>query len=434
MRFSFPLHARIFVGMITGAALGLICRQADLPAETLQFIIACLKPVGDIFLRMIFMMVIPLIFSALTLGVAELGDLRRIGRIGMKTLGYSILITGISVLIGITMVEIFRPGDGMSETDRTTLLQQYAGNYQKVKENVTVAQAQAPGDLITKIVPRNPLEDMVRAFDPTYTGGGLLAVMFLSVMMGIALSSADPDKTQTFRKFLEGLYEIVMKIIGYAMQLAPFGVAALLFQLTANLGYGVLLMILKYVILVLVALAIHQFGTYSLAVRFLGGMNPIFFFKNIREVMLTAFATSSSNASLPDAIRVTVEKLKIPREIANFVLTVGSTANQNGTALYEGITVLFLAQCFGVDLTLTQQITVVVMSVLAGIGTAGVPGGSLPLMVTVLMSVGIPGESITLIYGADRILDMSRTVLNVTGDITAAVVINRSEKATLAEP
>jgi DAACS family dicarboxylate/amino acid:cation (Na+ or H+) symporter len=200
-----------------------------------------------------------------------------------------------------------------------------------------------------------------------------------------------------------------------------------MFVLTANLGYSILLMLFNYVWVVLLALAIHQFGTYSLAIKFLGKMSPLFFFSKIREVMLTAFATSSSNATLPDAIRVSVTKLKLPKEIAHFVLTVGSTANQNGTALYEGITVLFLAQVFGIELSLTQQLMVVFMSVLAGVGTAGVPGGSLPLIVMVLISVGIPGESIALIYGVDRILDMSRTVLNVTGDITAAVVVSRSE-------
>jgi len=422
-----PLHARILLGMTLGVAAGIICQEAGIDPALLKSISAWIKPIGDIFLRLIFMMVIPLILSALTLGVAELGDLKRIGRIGLKTLLYTLIVTGISVIIGITAVQVFRPGDSISIEEREKLIAQYSEKYSVISENVAKAKERNALETLVQIIPRNPLEDMVRAFDPTYTGGGLLSVMFLSVILGIALSASDPEKTKYFKGLLEGLYELVMKIIGYAMWFAPFGVASLMFVLTANLGYSILLMLFNYVWVVLLALAIHQFGTYSLAIKFLGKMSPLFFFSKIREVMLTAFATSSSNATLPDAIRVSVTKLKLPKEIAHFVLTVGSTANQNGTALYEGITVLFLAQVFGIELSLTQQLMVVFMSVLAGVGTAGVPGGSLPLIVMVLISVGIPGESIALIYGVDRILDMSRTVLNVTGDITAAVVVSRSE-------
>jgi len=423
-----PLHARILLGMTLGVAAGIICQEAGIDPALLKSISAWIKPIGDIFLRLIFMMVIPLILSALTLGVAELGDLKRIGRIGLKTLLYTLIVTGISVIIGITAVQVFRPGDSISIEEREKLIAQYSDKYSVISENVAKAKERNALETLVQIIPRNPFEDMVRAFDPTYTGGGLLSVMFLSVILGIALSASDPEKTKYFKGLLEGLYELVMKIIGYAMWFAPFGVASLMFVLTANLGYSILLMLFNYVWVVLLALAIHQFGTYSLAIKFLGKMSPLFFFSKIREVMLTAFATSSSNATLPDAIRVSVTKLKLPKEIAHFVLTVGSTANQNGTALYEGITVLFLAQVFGIELSLTQQLMVVFMSVLAGVGTAGVPGGSLPLIVMVLISVGIPGESIALIYGVDRILDMSRTVLNVTGDITAAVVVSRSEE------
>lgn len=428
-----PLHARILAGMVLGASAGVICQEAGVDPATLKAISAWVKPIGDIFMRLIFMMVIPLIISALTLGVADLGDLKKIGRIGFKTLLYTLVVTGISVIIGITAVQVFRPGDSISPEERQTLIQQYSDKYEVIAQNADKARERNALEVLVQIIPRNPLEDMVRAFDPAYTGGGLLSVMFLSLILGIALSASDPEKTKVFRGFLEGLYELVMKIIGYAMWFAPFGVASLMFVLTANLGYSILIMLFNYVWVVLLALAVHQFGTYSIVVKWLGGMSPVFFFGKIREVMLTAFATSSSNATLPEAISVSVNKLKLPKEIAHFVLTVGSTANQNGTALYEGITVLFLAQVFGIDLSLGQQLMVVLMSVLAGVGTAGVPGGSLPLIVMVLMSVGVPGESIALIYGVDRILDMSRTVLNVTGDITAAVVVSKSEAGYVAQ-
>jgi DAACS family dicarboxylate/amino acid:cation (Na+ or H+) symporter len=255
----------------------------------------------------------------------------------------------------------------------------------------------------------------------------MLAVMFFALMLGIALAVSPRQRVQPLINVLEALYEVTMVIIGFAMRLAPYGVAMLIFTLTARFGFSVVRQLGAYVAVVLFGLAFHQFVTYSLLLRLLGRTSPIEFFRGIREVMVTAFSTSSSNATLPTALRVTEENLGVPRDIAAFVLTLGSTANQNGTALFEGVTVLFLAQFFGVDLSLGKQVLVVLMSVLAGIGTAGVPGGSLPLIVPVLIAVGVPGEGIGVILGVDRLLDMCRTVLNVTGDITAAVVVARSE-------
>lgn len=420
-----PLHKKIFIGMITGIAGGIAVQYSGLSHETIDTITRFVKPVGDIFLRMIFMMVIPLILSALALGVAELGSLKKIGKVGLRTLMYTILVSAISVVIGIVMVKVFEPGKSISEQDRQILIERFASNSSSLQATATSAKSRGIGDILTTLVPKNPLEDMVKAFDPTYTGGGILAIMFLSLMIGIALSLSDPEKVGTFKRFLEGLYEVVMKIIGFGMNLAPYGVASLLFTLTATMGVSILVVLSKFVLVVVAALVIHQFGTYSVLLKLLGKMSPIYFFKNIREVMLTAFSTSSSNATLPTAIRVTIDNLKLPKDITNFVLTIGSTANQNGTALYEGITVLFLAQCFGVNLDLSQQIFVVFLAILGGIGTAGVPSGSLPIIMVILISVGVPGEGIAVIYGVDRILDMCRTVLNVTGDITAAVYVSR---------
>jgi DAACS family dicarboxylate/amino acid:cation (Na+ or H+) symporter len=288
-------------------------------------------------------------------------------------------------------------------------------------------EAKSIVDTLLDIIPRNPLEDAVRAFDASYRGGGLLAVMFFSLVFGVALATIDRSKTAGLVAAIEGLYEVVMKIISFAMRLAPFGVAALMFTISARLGFGIVGVLSKYVGVVLAGLALHQFGVYGLLVRLLARMSPIVFFKKIREVMLVAFSTSSSNATLPTALRVTEQRLGVPRHIAGFVLTLGSTGNQNGTALFEGVTVLFLAQFFGVHLTVAQQIQVVLMSILAGVGTAGVPGGSLPLIVIVLQSVGVPGEGIGVILGVDRILDMCRTTVNVTGDVACAAYVARSE-------
>ncbi len=218
-----------------------------------------------------------------------------------------------------------------------------------------------------------------------------------------------------------------MRLIGIVISFAPIGVAALLFTLTAQLGYEILEQLAYYVFVVVLALAIHQFVVYSLAVRLLGGMSPVVFFRGVQEAMITAFSTASSNATLPTALRVAEQNLKLPPAVSRFVLTVGSTTNQNGTALFEGVTVLFLAQFYGVELTLAEQVTVVLICVLGGIGTAGVPAGSIPVVALILGMVGVPVEGIGLILGVDRFLDMCRTTLNVTGDLAAAVVVSRGE-------
>ncbi|MBM3324885.1 MAG: dicarboxylate/amino acid:cation symporter [Calditrichaeota bacterium] len=427
MQKPLPLHIKIFIGLAVGVVAGLFCNAAFPDEPALEWAIKnVIAPFGQIFLRLIFMAVLPLIFSALALGVAELGDIRRLGRIGLKTFLYTVIVTSISVLIGISLVNAVKPGVGLSEDDRVALMSTImTPRAQAAVERA--AEAKSLVQTLLDLIPKNPLADAVGAFDETYRGGGILALMFFSLFVGIALALARSERTEVFEKWLQGLYDIVMKIISIAMKLAPYGVAALVFSVTARLGVDVVFLLGKYMAVVLIGLALHMFGVYSLILKYLIRVSPLKFFGRIEEVILTAFSTSSSNVTLPTALRVTEEKLGVPRTITNFVLTLGSTANQNGTALYEGVTVLFLAQFFGVDLTLTQQATVVFASVLAGIGTAGVPGGSLPVIVLVLVSVGVPGEGIGIILGVDRLLDMCRTVLNVTGDITAAMFVARSE-------
>jgi dicarboxylate/amino acid:cation (Na+ or H+) symporter, DAACS family len=422
------LHFKIFIGLLIGLVAGLICNAAFSGSPTLEWLIKNLiSPIGQIFMRIIFMAVIPLIFSALALGVAELGDVRMLGRIGMKTLGYTLVVTTLSVVIGITLVNVVKPGEGLSDANRQSLLSTISsapvkGAVEKAAEAKTVVQT------LLDLIPKNPLADAVGAFDETYRGGGILAIMVFSLFVGIALALARSERTEVFEKWLQGLYDVVMKIISIGMKAAPVGVACLVFSVVAKLGLDVVVILGKYIAVVMIGLTLHMFGVYSILLKYVIRYSPIRFFKNIEEVMLTAFSTSSSNVTLPTALRVTEENLKVPRNITNFVLTLGSTANQNGTALYEGVTVLFLAQFFGVHLSMAQQVTVVLAAVLAGIGTAGVPGGSLPVIVLVLQSVGVPGEGIGVILGVDRILDMSRTVLNVTGDITAAMYVAKGEE------
>lgn len=411
-----PLHTRILIGLVVGVVGGYLSRLLFDDHPLLQSLTTYVtEPVGRLFLRLIFMVVIPLLFSALALGVAGIGDVRTLGRIGLKTFIYSLTVTGISVVIGLTLVTLFRPGEYLTPETRASL--------QQAMTTPSPPPPSASTDnpvlrVMVMIVPDNPIRAAAQ--------GEMLAVMFFSLMVGIGIAMSPRAKVEPFLLVLEGLYEVVMRLIEIAMRMAPYAVAALLFTLTARFGASVVKPLLAYMAVVIGGLTLHLLVTYSVIVRYCS-MRPGFFFRQISEVMTTAFSTSSSNATLPTALRVTQEKLGVPRDIASFVLTLGSTANQNGTALFEGVTILFLAQFYGVELTLASQALVVLVSVLAGIGTAGVPGGSLPLMVPILQSVGVPGEGIGIILGVDRILDMSRTVLNVTGDVTAAVYVAHSE-------
>ena len=416
-----PLHTRILIGGLLGAVAGILAHllfatDTGIEPGLARFIALVTGPIGQVFLRLLFMLVVPLIFSALILGVVELGDPRRLGRIGLKTLLYTVIISAIAVLIGITLVNILQPGAGISPELKARLTQ---GAGERAATLTSAAAPKTGVDLLVQIVPNNPVKSAAE--------GDMLGVMFFSLLMGIGLAIVRTDATARLVDVIQGLYDVTMWLIGLVISLAPIGVAALLFTLTAELGYEILQQLALYVGVVVLALAIHQFVVYSLAVRFLGGMSPLFFFRGIRAAMITAFSTASSNATLPTALKVAEENLRLPPSVSRFVLTIGSTMNQNGTALFEGVTVLFLAQFYGVPLSLGEQITVVLICILGGIGTAGVPAGSIPVVALILGMVGVPVEGIGLILGVDRFLDMCRTTLNVTGDLAAAVVVSRGE-------
>jgi len=420
-RRAVPLHGRILIGMLSGAALGVAANRLFGDSPALQdFVANVTLPAGQLFLRLIFMVVIPLVMSALILGVAELGDVRRLGRVGLKTLAFTLLLSTVSVVIGVGLANLVRPGDGLSPEARASLLEVMGKTQASLKPP---PKPKTGLQILLDLVPQNPVEAMVKAFD-----GEMIAVMVFALVLGVALSLVEKKTAEPLLLWLQAVFETVMKVIDFAMRLAPYGVAALLFTLTARFGLEVLSRLGLYIATVVAGLLLHQFGTYPIVLRLFAKMSPRVFFSRMREVMLTAFSTSSSNATLPTTLRVAEHELGIPRSIGNFVLTLGSTLNQNGTALYEGITVLFLAQFFGVDLSLRGQITVVLLSILSGIGTAGVPGGSLPLVTALLVTVGVPAEGIGIIFGVDRLLDMCRTVLNVTGDVTAAACVARSER------
>ena len=427
MRWS--LSTRVLLGALLGAGAGVLAfvvcgPTANVAPEAMSsaqsalagFIRFVARPAGQIFLRMLFMLVAPLLFAALALGVTGLGDLRSVGRLGLRTLAYTVVLSGIAVLLGVALVNLLDPGAGVSEEVRARLTEGAAARASTITAN---APTKGGIDLLVQIVPDNPIK--------AAAAGDYLGLMFFALLFGIGLLLAPAEKVAGLKGALEGLYEVMMALIGLVIRLAPIGVAALLFTLTAELGYEVLQSLARYVGVVLLALALHQFVVYSLAIKFLGGRSPLAFFRAIQDAMVTAFSTSSSNATLPTALRVAEQNLRLSPEVSRFVLTIGSTANQNGTALFEGITVLFLAQFYGVELALQQQVLVVAICVLGGIGTAGVPSGSIPVIAMILGMVCVPIEGIGLILGVDRFLDMCRTTLNVTGDLAAAVVVDRYE-------
>lgn len=416
-----PLHTKILLGLIAGAVAGGIA-QAVLGAKNeslVAFNDNIAKPGGSVFLNLIFMVVVPLLFSALVLGVGELGDATKVGKVGLLSLLMTVVLSGTAVLIGLGAVNLVRPGDRIPQVQRADLIKQYASKAQGDKA-VDAAKKPPEDPPLLGFIPKNPFKEINRAMD-----GGLLPMMFFALMFGIALSAIEAEKALPLKLFFESLFAVSQKIIGYAMKVAPFGVFFLIFQTASTQGIQLFQAIALYIVVVLGALALHQFGTYSLALKFIARRSPVEFFRSMKTVMVTAFATSSSNATLPTAMKSAEEDLGLPRNISSFVLTVGATANQNGTALFEGITIVFLAQLFGVDLSLGQQFTVMGLAILAGVGTAGVPGGAWPMIATVLVQFGVPAEAIGIVYGVDRLLDMCRTVLNVTGDMTIAACVTR---------
>lgn len=412
-----PLHTKILLGLVVGAVVGLIANFAATKSPAAAgFIrgaaINVAEPLGKVFLRLVIMVVVPLVFSALTLGVMELGDVRRLGRVGC-TLGFTLILSLSSVAIGIGLVRLLQPGASLTPDQQQQLNERFAP--QAGTSEAKAEKAKNVRDTLLDLLPENPLQEMVGAVDGSSPGNGMLAVMVFSLVIGVAITMS-PERTQTLVQVLQGMFDVSMTVIGFAMKLAPYAVACLLFSVTSQMGLDILLILLRFVATVLLGLGLQMFVVYPILLITAARLRPVAFFKQISEAIFTAFGTSSSNATLPTSLRVAREELKLKPEVSQFVLTVGATANQNGTALFEGVVVLFLAQVFGVELTLMQQVTVVLMAVLAGVGTAGVPGGSIPLIIIVLKTVGVPSQGIALILGVDRLLDMCRTTLNVTGD------------------
>lgn len=413
------LHTKILLALVIGAGAGIganLGLGGDAPAvKWVNTYIA--GPVGQVFLRMLFMIVMPLVFSSIALGVAGLGDLRKVGKVGGKAIGYFLATTFLAATFGLVMVNVIRPGDGIPENVKTELMATYA------EDAAGKVEAQESGgfgiNTFVNIVTRNPVKSAADT--------DMLGIIFFGIIFGAALTQLKPERAQPMIGFLEALNDVVIVIVGMAMKLAPYGVAGLIFGVTSRFGFALLKPLGGYVLVVMSALLLHMFVNLSLILRFIIGLSPLVYFSRIRAALITAFSTSSSSATLPAALRAAEDGLGVPPKIAGFVLPLGSTMCMNGTSIFEGITVIFLCQVFGIDLSLGGMVIVIVMSVITAVGAAGVPGGSIPLLVGILAMMGVPGEAIAIVLGVDRILDMTRTVVNVSSDISSTTFVAKSE-------
>ena len=417
-RRGIPLQWQMLIGFLVGLIAGLIANATAGDAPWVEFVSTYITgPIGQIFLRLIFMLVIPLLVSALIVGITEMGDIGALKRVGLKTLAFTVVVSGIAVLLALAVTNIFEPGAGM---DRA-LADEMLANARGGAGAILSGQADKPTGIeaVLAIIPSNIITAM--------STSDILAVMVFALIFGIGLLLTQTPQAAALQNIIEGIFHVSMRLMTLIIRMAPIAIACFMFNLASLFGWDLLVKLGAYVGVVLLALAVHMFVTYPALLKFVGGVSPLWFFRQSQEAMVMAFSTASSNATLPTAMRVAEEKLGLPRRVARFVLTIGATANQNGTAIFEGVTVLFLAQFFGVELSMGQQALVLFICILGGIGTAGVPAGSLPVVALILGLIGVPPEGIGLVLGVDRFLDMCRTTLNVTGDLTCATVVSRGE-------
>lgn len=392
------LTTKILLGLILGIIVGMLLQGAPNIADTY------IKPFGTLFLNLIRMIIVPLVFSSLVVGAASIGDPKALGRIGGKTLGYYLITTAFAVLIGLLLATILQPGAGLT-----------------IPVDAAQEAAEVPSitNTILNMVPANPLRGLV--------DGNILQVIVFALFLGIASTSLPENISKPFISFFNSLAEIMYKITAFVMLLAPIGVFALIVPVVASYGLDVLKPLSMVIFAVYIGCVIHAVLVYSTAVKVLAKMSPIRFFKGIAPAAVTAFSTSSSAGTLPVTIRSSRDNLGVSEKIASFVLPLGATINMDGTALYQGVCALFLAQVYGIDLSIGQMVTIIITATLGSIGTAGVPGAGFIMLTLVLQSVGLPLEGLVLIAGIDRILDMARTSVNVIGDASCAVVVAASE-------
>jgi Na+/H+-dicarboxylate symporter len=408
----------LFLGAFSGVILNLATNYFHwLNPDQAALIISIIKPFGELFIRLIQMVVVPLVFASLLLGVASLGDPRKLGKIGTKTIIYFTVTTGLAVSIGLSLANVAQPGGGFDASLKSQLIE---SNKQEVqtKEEIKESTKQSFGDIIVNIVPKNPINAMAE--------GNMLSIIFFALMLGICLSFIDAEKAKHVIWLCDSINDLMIVIVNIAMKFAPYGVFSLIMVVISSFGVDVFIALLKYSFIVILGLTLHAVFAYGLVIK-LSGIGFINYFYGIKDALLVGFSTSSSSATLPVSMKNATENLKINEDIVSFVLPLGATINMNGTALYQGVAAVFIAQVFGIHLNLEQQIIVVLTATLAAIGAAGVPSAGIITLIMVLQAIGVPVEGIALIMGVDRILDMFRTAVNIAGEISAALFVGKTE-------
>jgi proton glutamate symport protein len=412
------LYTKILLGLVLGILAGFVANFGEV--EALRSLFQALEPLGTAFIRAITMVVIPLVVASLLVGTSSLGDLTKLGRIGGKTVAYYLGTTALAVVIGLLVSNLVRPGSGIDARTRDALSEQFRGQ----AEGAMNLAEQAPSVVQTllRIIPRNPVEAAANL--------DLLPLIFFTLLFGAALSLVAPARKEAVITFFEGVNEASMVIIGWIMKTAPYAVFVLIASVVSRFGLDLLQSLLMYSVTVVAGLLLHVAITYGMAVRFLAKLSFPQFLKRIAKAPLVAFSTSSSNATLPVTLDTAQRELGISKPVSSFVLPLGATLNMDGTALYQAVAVMFIAQIYGIDMTIGQQLVVVLTATLASIGAAGVPSAGIITLIIVLNAVGLGSfvqAGIALILGVDRILDMIRTSVNITGDLCAAAVVARSE-------
>ena len=399
--------AKILAGVVLGAAAGAICGPR----------ISWIEPIGTLFIRLLTLMILPLVFSSLFVGTASLGDVKRLGRIGAKTLLFYLVTTLIAILIGLGCVNVIKPGLSLKGEVKERLLS--GTNATLPAEAVSTVKGHPLGETLLDIVPANPVKAFLEV--------NLLQVIFLAILFGVAVTFLAKEKGEPLLRFFESLNEAVGAVIGIVMKMAPYAVFALIATLVGRFGSAILLPVLTYILTVAIGLVLHTLLVLPLSVQLFGGIGFLNFLRQMKEVILLSFTTSSS-ASLPLTMEAVENRLHVPAYVSSFVLPLGATINQNGTALYQAVAAVFIAQIYGLPLTLAGQATIVLMATLASIGTAGVPSAGTVTLTMILAAINVPLEGLALILAVDRLPDMLRTVGNVLGDAAAAVVVAKSER------
>jgi Na+/H+-dicarboxylate symporter len=417
-----PLYTKIFIGLVLGVVAGVVVNFTGMGAQPWWSggALPLLDFIGRVFIRLITMLVIPLVVASLLTGVASLGDIRKLGRIGGKTLGYYLVTTALAITIGLTLALIVKPGSRIAPETRDTLAAEFRGAAEQ--RLAMAAERPTTWDVLLGMVPDNPVAAAAQ--------GNLLPLIIFVLLFGAAVSLLAPEPRDAILNFFRGVNGAALILIDWVMKIAPYAVFALIAAVISRFGIDLLRSLAIYAMVVIAGLTIHATVTYGTLVALLARLSPLEFFRRIREVPMIAFSTSSSNATLPVTMETAEEKLGVSKPISSFVLPLGATINMDGTALYQGVATVFIAQVYAHHLGIGDLLTIVLTATLASIGTAGVPSAGIIMLILVLQSIGMSGEAgagIALILGVDRILDMMRTAVNVTGDLSCAAFVARSE-------